>query len=83
MLLKVEAHANARGDRVELADGVLRVWVRPPAVDGRANAAMERVVAEALSLRPRQVRIVRGSTSRHKVVELDVTDLDEVRRRLG
>jgi len=81
--LDVEAHPNARADRVELVDDVVRVWVRAPAVDGRANAAIERVLAEALGLRPRQVQIVRGHASRHKVFELDLADLEEVRRRLA
>jgi len=81
--LDVEAHPNARADRVELVDDVVRVWVRAPAVDGRANAAIEGVLAEALGLRQRQVQIVRGHASRHKVFELDLADIEEVRRRLA
>ena len=68
---------------MELIDGVPRVWVRAPAVDGRANAAIERVLADALGLRPRQVRVVRGATSRHKTLEVDLADLEAVRQRLG
>jgi uncharacterized protein YggU (UPF0235/DUF167 family) len=68
---------------VELADGVARVWVRAPAIEGRANDAIVRVLAKALGLRPRQVQIASGITSRQKVVELDLPDLDEVRRRLA
>ena len=48
---------------------VVRVGER--AVDGRATEAALRAVAEAFGVRPRQVRLVRGATSRTKVVELD------------
>lgn len=48
----------------------LLVAVRAKPVQGAASAAAERVLAEALGVRPRQVRIVRGATSRDKVVEV-------------
>jgi uncharacterized protein len=81
--LTVEAHPNARVDRIELADDILRVWVRARAIDGQANAAIEQTIADALGLRSRQVRIVSGARSRHKALEVDLADIHEVRRRLA
>jgi uncharacterized protein YggU (UPF0235/DUF167 family) len=49
---------------------VLEVQVRARPIDGAATAAAERVLAQALGLRPRQVRVVRGATSRDKLVEV-------------
>jgi uncharacterized protein YggU (UPF0235/DUF167 family) len=49
---------------------VLAVRVRARAVAGAATAAVERVLAEALGVRPRQVHVVRGATSRDKLVEV-------------
>jgi hypothetical protein len=49
---------------------VLAVQVRARAVAGAATAAAERAVAAALGVRPRQVRVVRGATSRDKIVEV-------------
>jgi uncharacterized protein len=49
---------------------------------GRANAALERLLAEALRVPPADVRLLAGHTSRTKVVEVEGLDSDEVDRRL-
>ena len=49
---------------------VLVVAVSAPAVDGRANDAVIRALAEALGLPARDLVIVRGHTARTKVVRV-------------
>ncbi|MGV1003663.1 MAG: DUF167 domain-containing protein [Candidatus Nanopelagicales bacterium] len=49
---------------------VLLVAVTAQAVDGKATAAAERALAGALALRPNQVAVVRGASSRTKTVEI-------------
>jgi uncharacterized protein len=51
-------------------DGALVVRVSAPPVDGRATAAALAALAAALGLRPREVTLVTGATSRTKVVEI-------------
>jgi len=52
-------------------DADLLVYVRERAVDGQANAAVERVVADHLDIAPSRVRIVRGHQARIKTLEVD------------
>jgi uncharacterized protein len=81
--LALRAHPGARTEKVVLLpDGRLEVWVRASALDGRANAALEAALAGALGLRKRQVRLVQGERSRQKLVEIELADRDELRRRL-
>ncbi|MFV0257351.1 MAG: DUF167 domain-containing protein [Acidimicrobiales bacterium] len=49
----------------------LVVAVTAPAVDGRANDAVLKLLASVLEVRKRQLSIVRGATHRSKVVEVD------------
>ncbi len=71
MRLSVTVTPRARVERVERIDPThLRVAVTAPPHEGRANAAMVRAVAAFLGVRSSQVKIVRGLTSRQKVLEI-------------
>jgi uncharacterized protein (TIGR00251 family) len=74
-------------DGVErLADGraVLKMRVRAAPSDGAANAALVRLVAQALDVAPRQVSLAAGATARVKriKVEGDVARLAAVLQKL-
>jgi uncharacterized protein YggU (UPF0235/DUF167 family) len=62
---------------------VIRARVSAPPVDGRANAALERLLAEALDVPPSRVRVVAGQTSRRKQVEVEGVTVGEALARLG
>ncbi len=53
---------------------VLIVRVTAPAVDGKANAATVRALAEALGVSQSLVRIVTGDRARTKVVQVESAD---------
>ncbi len=60
----------------------LKVRVKSAPEHGKANAAVERVVAEALGLSPGLVRIVAGGASPRKIVEIAGLDDSEILLRL-
>jgi uncharacterized protein (TIGR00251 family) len=53
---------------------VLVVRVSAPAIDGRANTSLCRLIAKRLRIPSSSVRIVRGQRSRDKVIEIDGLD---------
>jgi uncharacterized protein YggU (UPF0235/DUF167 family) len=61
----------------------LKIRVSAPAERGKANAAVEHVLAEALGLPPRCARIVAGRSSSRKVVAISGLSEAEIRRRLS
>jgi uncharacterized protein (TIGR00251 family) len=82
--MRVRVHPGARrnGFRGFAADGALRVEVSAPPADGRANQAVEALLAETLGLKVRQVSVVRGATSRVKVVQIEGLTGSEAENRI-
>ena len=60
-----------------------KVRVTAPPADGKANAAVVRLLAATLALPVRDVEIVSGHASRDKTVALTGIDNDEIERRLA
>jgi uncharacterized protein YggU (UPF0235/DUF167 family) len=65
------------------APAAFLVRVTAPPVEGKANAAVCRLLAKRLGLTPGRVAVVRGASSRDKVVEVDGIETSELRRLLG
>ena len=74
MRLTCRIHPRATHDRVEWDGTVAGVWVGAPAAEGQANRAVVRAVARWLSVAPSRVRIVAGTRSRTKVVDVEGLD---------
>jgi uncharacterized protein (TIGR00251 family) len=51
-------------------NGALVVAVRAPAVNGKANEALRRVLAAALGVRARDLVVAQGERARDKVIDL-------------
>jgi len=81
--LAVKAIPGASRDAIEGWVGEeLKVKVRAPAVDGRANEAVCEFLAKELAIPRRSVSLLRGEKSRHKVILIENLTLDEIRSRL-
>ena len=81
--IAVKVTPNASADRVgPWKDDELQVRVRAPAVDGRANEALCDVLAGRLGLHSRAVSVARGTTSRHKMIDVQGLNRPTVRARL-
>ena len=80
--LKVIPGASSEGVAGWL-EAVLKVRVRAPAERGKANAAVEELVAGALGIAARRVRIVAGKTSARKTMQISGLSLTEVYSRLS
>jgi uncharacterized protein len=59
-----------------------RMRVAAPPEDGRANEAVERLLARTLGVHARDVRIVRGFGARDKVIEIDGLDAARIESAL-
>jgi len=64
-----------RGDAVEIA-------LAAPPVDGAANEELVRFVAKVLEIRQRDIELVRGDTSREKLLSVTGLTAAEIESRL-
>ncbi len=86
MEARIRVRLTPRATRDQIADwqgDVLRVHVTAPPVEGRANAALERLLAGALGLPKSAVRVVSGARGRDKTVAIEGASREEVIGRLG
>jgi uncharacterized protein (TIGR00251 family) len=80
---EVRAKPNAnRTSVVGVREGILDVRVAARPVEGAANEELLAFLADALGVPQREVRLVRGSSSRNKRVQVLGLGIEEVRVRL-
>lgn len=84
-VLRLQVHLQPRASRNRIAGRhgeVIKVQVHAPPVAGAANAALIDLLADALQVPRRAVSIMRGETSRIKLVEVRGSDPAACRLRL-
>lgn len=69
-LIKIKVIAGAKKKQIIESDGILKVYVNAPAVDGKANKAVIEILSEHFNVRKSAVKIIRGEKTREKVVEV-------------
>jgi uncharacterized protein len=74
---------SSRNQIIGLEDGVYKIKLTAPPVDGKANKALREFLAKRLGLARRSVEITSGERSRQKLVRIHGLPLKEVSILLG
>jgi len=81
--LNIRVQAGARREKIiGFAEGLLRVSVQAPPVEGAANRALIRLLARSFHTGPSRIRLVCGKRSKNKTVELMDLSAETLRERL-
>ena len=67
----IKPNSRHREEIVKNDDDTLTVYVKAPAIEGRANAAAIKLLAKHFKVAPSKVKLVRGATSKYKIFEID------------
>ena len=82
-ILRVHVIPNAKSDCVVGEHGgAVKIKLRAPAVEGKANAALIRFLAEQLKLPRHSIMLKRVHRSRDKLIPIDDLTEKDVRTRL-
>jgi uncharacterized protein (TIGR00251 family) len=83
--LAVQITPNAkRTEVIGVLDGVLKIRLQAQPIEGKANAALVRYLADVLGVPKGAVAITHGSTSKRKIIEIAAAHLtvDDVKQAL-
>lgn len=84
--LALKVRVLPRSSRTEVSgvqDGALRLKIMAPPVEGQANEACLRFLADALGIRKSQVTLVAGPTSKTKTFAISGLDRRDLESRLA
>ncbi len=82
--ISLRVYPNAsRNEMVGFTDGVLRVKVSAPPIKGKANRELITFLSRLLRVSKASVNIIKGHTTRNKVVAINGLSREEVIKRLS
>jgi uncharacterized protein (TIGR00251 family) len=71
-------------NKIELAEGdALKVRLTAPPVEGKANAALVKFLAEALGVSRAQIEIVSGEKSKQKIVRVSGVSAAQIQNKIA
>jgi uncharacterized protein (TIGR00251 family) len=69
--LNIKVIPNAKQNKLVEEPGRFKIYLTAPAVEGKANAALIEFLAEHFNTKKNRIAIIRGLTSREKIVQID------------
>ena len=69
--VRIKPNSRHREEVVKNDDDTLTVYIKAPAIEGRANAAAIKLLAKHFKVASSKVKLVRGVTSKYKIFEID------------
>jgi len=81
--ISLRVYPNAARNEVVFINGVLQVRVAAPPVKGKANKELITFLSQELGINKATLAIIKGHTSRSKVITIDGLSQEEVIQRLS
>ena len=76
MRYSIRVIPKAKQNKVVVEQDRLKVYLTAPAIEGRANEALIKILAAHFQVRKGDIRMVRGEKSRDKIVEIGAAKND-------
>ena len=69
---RLKPNSRHREEVVVGSGGMYIIYTKAPAIEGRANAAAIKLLAQHFGVSKSQVRLLRGARAKHKVFLIDI-----------
>jgi len=73
---------SSKDEIVGKKDGAYKIKLTAPAIEGKANKALLKLLAKKLGLPKREIRIISGERSRMKSIRINRLTLEQVKKLL-
>ena len=73
---------SSQNDIVGETDGVYKIKLTAPAIEGQANKALLKLLAKKLSIPKREIIIISGERSRMKSIQVNHLTFERIRKLL-
>ena len=70
MRYSIRVIPKAKQNKIVVEKDRLKVYLTAPAIEGRANEALIKILAAHFQVRKGDIRIVRGGKSREKIIQI-------------
>jgi len=70
MDIQVKVTAKARKNFVKKERDLYKVYVTAPAIEGKANQALKKILSKHFDVRRNQIEIIKGEKCREKVIRI-------------
>jgi len=70
MRIRAEIKPGSREEGISKQEGVFRIKVKEPAVEGRANRAAIKILADYFKVAASRINLIAGGNGRKKVFEI-------------
>ena len=71
MRMNIKVVPGAKKNLFKMEEPFPKVYLSAPALEGKANAALIKFLAEHFSVRPSQIEIIKGLKSRRKTININ------------
>lgn len=76
MLLRIKAKPNSKKDEIiREADGTLKVKIKAPPVEGKANEYLTKYLAGVLNLPKSKINLLKGETNAFKTFQIEAEEV--------
>ena len=70
MKIEIKVTPNAKKTLIKQEEGLYKIYLQAPAVDGKANKALVKALGEYFGVKERQIEITKGLKSRRKTITI-------------
>ncbi len=69
--ITVKVIPNSKQEKITEENSIIKVHVKKPAIEGKANGALIKALAEFYKTKKSSIRIIKGQFSREKIIQMD------------